>query len=65
MDIELSLTFFCFVSGNFGVKSRLSAAVDFWRSTLNAAEFVVDNITCGYSHPLGRYSPSCFLANNR
>ena len=58
MDIELSLIFLvCFLeiaaSCNFvntscGIKGRLSAAVDFWKSTLNASECVVDIITVGF-----------------
>ena len=57
MDIELSLIFlvlfpgncgeFNFVNTSCGVKGRLSAAVDFWKSTLNASECVVDIITVG------------------
>ena len=50
MDIELSLIFLvCFLeiaaSLICGVKDRLSAAVYFWKSTLNASECVVDIIT--------------------
>ena len=50
--------FSCLLSGNCGefnfvntscdVKGRLSAAVDFWKSTLNASECVVDIITVGF-----------------
>ena len=36
------------LSTSCGVKGRLSAAVDFWKSTLNAPEFVVDGITVGF-----------------
>ena len=49
MDIELSLIFLVCFSGNrdelnslntsCDVTGRLSAAVDFWKSTLNAPEF--------------------------
>ena len=65
----------CFFSGNrdefnslsasCGVKGRLSAAVDFWKSTLKAPDFVVSIITRGYRLPFARYPPPCFLANNR
>ena len=39
---------FNFVNTSCGVKGRLSAAVDFWKSTLNAFECVVDIITVGF-----------------
>ena len=50
-----------------GVKGRLSAAVDFWKSTFNAPEFVVGIITHWYrlSLPFMQYLPPCFLASNR
>ena len=54
---RVEFNFSCLFSGNrdefnslntsCGVKGRLSAAVDFWKSTLNAPEFVVDIITRG------------------
>ena len=72
---RVEFDFSCLFSGNrnefnslgtsCGVKDRLSAAVDFWKSTLNAPEFVVDIITRGYRLPFARYPPPCFLANNR
>ena len=46
-------------------KCRLSGAVDFWKSTLKAADFVVSIITRGYRLPFARYLPPCFLADNR
>ena len=48
-----------------GVKGRLSASIEFWKSTLNAPEFVLDTIRRGYRLPFAEYPPSCFLANNR
>ena len=52
---RVEFDFSCLFSGNCdefnslntscGVKGRLSAAVDFWKSTLNTPEFVVDIIT--------------------
>ena len=65
MDIELSY-FSCLFSGNCGefnslstscgVKGKLSASVDFSKSTLNALEFVVDIITVGFlSHDIRLY----------
>ena len=72
---RVEFDFSCLFSGNrdelnslntsCGVKGRLSAAVDFWKSTLNAPEFVVDIITRGYRLPFMRYPPPCFLASNR
>lgn len=48
-----------------GVKGRLSASIEFWKSTLNAPEFVLDTTRRGYRLPFAEYPPSCFLANNR
>ena len=72
---RVEFDFSCLFSGNrdefnslntsCGVKGRLSAAVDFWKSTLNSPEFAVDIITSGYRLPFARYPPQCFLANNR
>ena len=72
---RVEFDFSCLFSGNrdelnslntsCGVKDRLSATVDFWKSTLNAPEFVVDMMTRGYRLPFMRYAPPCFLASNR
>ena len=56
---------FNFKSASSAVKGRLSASVDFWKSTLCAPEFVLDTIRRGYRLPFAEYPPSCFLANNR
>ena len=72
---RVEFDFSCLFSGNrdefnslstsCGVKGRLSAAVDFWKSTLKAPDFVVSIITRGYRLPFARYPPPYFLANNR
>ena len=36
------------LSASCGVKGRLSGAVDFWKSTLKAPDFVVSIMTRGY-----------------
>ena len=56
---------FNFKSASSAVKGRLSASIDFWKSTLCAPEFVLDTVRRGYRLPFAEYSPSCFLANNR
>ena len=52
-------------SASSAVKGRLSASIDFWKSTLCAPEFVLDTIRRGYRLPFAEYPPSGFLANNR
>ena len=47
-----------------GVKGHLSAAVSFWKSTLNAPEFLIDIITRGYRLPFAGCPSPCVLANN-
>ena len=71
---RVEFNFSCLFSGNrgefnssntsSGVKGRLSAAVSFWKLTLNPPEFVIDIITRGYRLPFAGYPPPCFLANN-
>ena len=72
---QVEFDFSCLVSGNFdefsskntssGVKGRLNDSLNFWKTTLNAPEFVVDIIRRGYRLPFAEYPPPCFLANNR
>ena len=56
---------FNFKSASSAVKGRLSASIDFWKSTLCAPEFVLDTLRRGYRIPFAEYPSSCFLANNR
>ena len=46
------------------VKGRLKGALNFWRNTLNASDFVLSIIEYGYRLPFADYPPSCFLPNN-
>ena len=51
---------FNFKSASSAVKGRLSASVDFWKSTLCAPEFVLDTIRRGYRLPLRNIRPPVF-----
>ena len=46
------------------VKGRLKGALNFWRNTLNASDFVLSTNECGYRLPFADYPPHCFLPNN-
>ncbi|PFX29299.1 hypothetical protein AWC38_SpisGene5942 [Stylophora pistillata] len=52
-------------STSSGIKGRLSASIEFWKSTLSAPDFVLDTIRRGYRLPFAEFPPSCFPANNR
>ena len=47
------------------VKGRLQGALNFWRNTLNASDFIILSIIeYGYRLPFADYPPLCFLPNN-
>ena len=47
------------------VKGHLIFSIDFWETTINAPEYVLDTIRRGYRLPFAKYPTQCFLANNR
>ena len=51
--------------GSNGVKSRLKSSLNFWVEALDASDFVLDMIRCGYRLPFAHYPSQCFLRNNR
>lgn len=51
--------------GSNGVKGRLKPLLNFWVETLDASDFVLDMIRCGYRLPFAQYPSQCFLKNNR
>ena len=68
-DLFLALEFLHvgeFNANNRGdnVKGRLKGALNFWRNTLNASDFVLSIIEYGYRLPFADYLPLCFLPNN-
>ena len=46
------------------VKGRLKGALNFWRNTLTASDFVLCIIEYGYRLPFADYPPPCFLPDN-
>ena len=66
---------FFFFHGNFyefnirnkswSVKGRFNSAVGFWKTTLNAPEFVLDVIRRGLRLPFAEYPPPCLLPKNK
>ena len=45
------------------MKGRFNSAVGFWKTTLNAPEFVLDVIRRGLKLPFAEYPPPCLLPN--
>ena len=47
------------------MKGRFNSAMGFWKTTLNAPEFVLDGIQREFRLPFAEYPPPCLLPNNK
>ena len=47
------------------MKARFNSAMGFWKTTLNAPEFVLDGIRREFRLPFAEYPPPCLLPNNK